>query len=174
MIKYFFQADGELTFLGRKVTKLLVGLYTLVIAFMCFMPQSIYPKYKEFSTPGIVQIGRIYLLPTPFNTLVNGHKVESLSDFFWVVLQNASNVFLLYPLVLGLVFLFPSWRNWKVVLCNSFLLSLTIECTQLVLDLLIDAGRVFEIDDLWTNSLGGLLAYWTYIFAMKFLHKKKS
>ncbi|WP_409119631.1 VanZ family protein [Streptomyces acidiscabies] len=47
-----------------------------------------------------------------------------------------------------------------------------MEFTQLILDLLIDAGRVVEVDDLWTNSLGGLLAYWTYLMAMKFVQKK--
>ncbi|CYU21932.1 glycopeptide antibiotics resistance protein [Streptococcus suis] len=44
----------------------------------------------------------------------------------------------------------------------SFCISLFIECTQLLLDLLIDAQRVFEIDDLWTNTMGGILAYFTY------------
>ncbi len=44
----------------------------------------------------------------------------------------------------------------------AFYLSLSIELTQIVLDLLIDANRVFELDDLWTNTLGGLLAYLTY------------
>ncbi|MEW6855275.1 VanZ family protein [Streptococcus iniae] len=34
--------------------------------------------------------------------------------------------------------------------------------TQLVLDLAIDANRVFEIDDLWTNSLGAVFAYFMY------------
>ena len=36
----------------------------------------------------------------------------------------------------------------------AFGVSLTIETTQLIVDLLYNANRVFEIDDLWTNSLG--------------------
>ncbi|WP_080710478.1 VanZ family protein [Streptococcus mitis] len=51
----------------------------------------------------------------------------------------------------------------------SFLLSLGIECTQLVLDFFFDFNRVFEIDDLWTNTLGGYLAWLLY----KRLHKNK-
>jgi len=38
-------------------------------------------------------------------------------------------------------------------------MSVWIELSQIVLDLLFDFNRVFEIDDLWTNALGGYLAY---------------
>ena len=44
----------------------------------------------------------------------------------------------------------------------AFALSLTIELGQVILDLLIDANRVFELDDLWTNTLGGLVALGAY------------
>ena len=54
----------------------------------------------------------------------------------------------------------------------SFGLSLFIECTQLLLDLLINAERVFEVDDLWTNTLGGVLAYGTYLLIMKYVKEK--
>ena len=38
-------------------------------------------------------------------------------------------------------------------------MSLWIECSQVLLDLLFNANRVFELDDLWTNTLGAYLAY---------------
>ena len=38
-------------------------------------------------------------------------------------------------------------------------MSLWIESSQVLLDLLFDANRVFELDDLWTNTLGAYLAY---------------
>ena len=38
-------------------------------------------------------------------------------------------------------------------------LVLWIECSQVLLDLLFNANRVFELDDLWTNTLGAYLAY---------------
>lgn len=170
-MKHLFQADGNLTPLGRSISKGLAGVYALAIVLMCFLPQSWYPQYKNFHTPGIVQIGRLYLLPTPFNTLVNGDQLDSLYDLWLVLLQNLTNIFLLYPLVLLLVFLFEKWRSLRAVARYSFLLSLFIECTQLLLDLLIDAGRVFEVDDLWTNTLGGVLAYTTYKMWIS-LHKK--
>ena len=36
-------------------------------------------------------------------------------------------------------------------------MSLWIESSQVLLDLLFDANRVFELDDLWTNTLGAYL-----------------
>ena len=172
MIKAFFQKDGELTSLGQRWTKIMAGAYALAIVCMCFLPQSWYPQYKDFETPGIVQIGRLYLLPTPFNSIVNGDQVDSLYELWLIILQNLTNIFLLYPLVLAFLFLFEKWRSLRAVMWYSFGLSLFIECTQLLLDLLINAERVFEVDDLWTNTLGGVLAYGTYLLIMKYVKEK--
>ncbi|HFI0644251.1 TPA: VanZ family protein [Streptococcus suis] len=161
-MRTFFQADGNLTKLGRQICKTLAGAYALAIVLLCFLPQSWYPQYKTFSTPGIIQIGRLYVLPTPFNSIVNGDKVDSLADLGWVFLQNLTNIFLLFPLVFLLLFLREEWRSLRAVIRYSFCMSLFIESTQILLDLLIDAGRVFEVDDLWTNTLGGVLAYLVY------------
>ena len=172
MIKAFLQKNGELTPLGQRWTKIMAGAYALAIVCMCFLPQSWYPQYKDFETPGIVQIGRLYLLPTPFNSIVNGDKVDSLYELWLIILQNLTNIFLLYPLVLAFLFLFEKWRSLRAVMRYSFGLSLFIECTQLLLDLLINAERVFEVDDLWTNTLGGVLAYGTYLLIMKYVKEK--
>ena len=51
----------------------------------------------------------------------------------------------------------------------TFVMSLTIEVGQVILDLLIDANRVFELDDLWTNTLGGLLALAVYRLLVKLI-----
>ncbi|EQC70248.1 VanZF-related protein [Streptococcus sp. HSISB1] len=78
-------------------------------------------------------------------------------------------MFLIFPLMLGVICLYPSLRNWKKAWLAAFGVSLTIETTQLIVDLLYNANRVFEIDDLWTNSLGGLLALWLYsVFRKKY------
>ncbi|BCP61362.1 hypothetical protein SUT380_05500 [Streptococcus parasuis] len=166
-MRKLFQANGNLTKLGRRICTTLARVYALAIVLLCFLPQTWYPQYKDFSTPGIIQIGRLYLLPTPFNSIVNGNKVDSLGDFGWIILQNATNIFLLFPLVFLLLFLREEWWSLKAVIVYTFCMSLFIECTQLLLDLLIDAQRVFEVDDLWTNTLGGILAYGLYILLMK-------
>ena len=144
-----------------------VIFYSICIVYFCFTPQGHSPVGVE--TPGIQHLGRLVFLLTPFNSLWNLGEVTSLGQVIWIFLQNILNVFLLFPLVFQLIYLFPSLRQTKKVIVFSFLLSLGIECTQLVLDFFFDFNRVFEIDDLWTNTLGGYLAWLLYIR----LHKNK-
>ena len=137
-----------------------VLLYSLCIVCFCFTPQPQLPTGVE--TPGIQTFGRLVFLLTPLNSLWNLGEVTSLGQVIWIFLQNILNVFLLFPLVFQLLYLYPNLRKTKKILFLSFLLSLGIECTQLVLDFFFDFNRVFEIDDLWTNTLGGYLAWVLY------------
>ena len=149
------------------ILRLGVAVYGLCIICFCFTPQPQLPTGVE--TPGIQTFGRLVFLLTPFNSLWNLGEVTSLGQVIWIFLQNILNVFLLFPLIFQLLYLIPSLRKTKRVILFSFLLSLSIECTQLVLDFFFDFNRVFEIDDLWTNTLGGYLAWLLY----KLLHKNK-
>ena len=144
-----------------------IVLYSLCIVCFCFTPQPQLPTGVE--TPGIQTIGRLVFLLMPFNSLWNLGEVTSPIQLFWIFLQNALNILLLFPLIFQLLYLIPALRKTKRVILLSFLLSLSIECTQLVLDFFFDFNRVFEIDDLWTNTLGGYLAWVLY----KLLHKNK-
>ena len=149
------------------ILRLGVAVYGLCIICFCFTPQPQLPTGVE--TPGIQTFGRLVFLLTPLNSLWNLGEVTSLLQLFWIFLQNALNILLLFPLIFQLLYLMPGLRNTKKVILFSFLLSLGIECTQLVLDFFFDFNRVFEIDDLWTNTLGGYLAWLLY----KGLHKKR-
>ena len=149
------------------ILRLGVAVYSLCIVCFCFTPQPQLPTGVE--TPGIQTFGRLVFLLTPLNSLWNLGEVTSLLQLFWIFLQNALNILLLFPLIFQLLYLMPGLRNTKKVILFSFLLSLVIECTQLVLDFFFDFNRVFEIDDLWTNTLGGYLAWLLY----KGLHKNK-
>ena len=149
------------------ILRLGVAVYSLCIICFCFTPQPQLPTGVE--TPGIQTFGRLVFLLTPFNSLWNLGEVTSPIQLFWTFLQNALNILLLFPLIFQLLYLIPALRKTKRVILFSFLLSLSIECTQLVLDFFFDFNRVFEIDDLWTNTLGGYLAWVLY----KLLHKNK-
>ena len=126
-------------------------------------------------TPGIQHFGRVVVLLTPFNSLTNFYQLDSLKEIVFVLGQNVTNIFLLSPLILGLLALSPRFRSWKKVLLSTFVMSLTIEVGQVILDLLIDANRVFELDDLWTNTLGGLVALGVYRLLVKLIqtHSKE-
>ena len=151
----------------RKLLGLGLVCYSICIVCFCFSPQPQLPTGVE--TPGIQHLGRLVFLLTPFNSLWKLGEVTSLLQLFWIFLQNALNILLLFPLIFQFLYLSPSLRETKKVIFLSFLLSLGIECTQLVLDFFFDFNRVFEIDDLWTNTLGGYLAWLLY----KLLHKNK-
>ena len=157
-----FDKNEKLTQPFQKIVKICAVCYTIAICMMCFLPQSIYPSIKQIETPGIVHFGQIVTILTPFNTLVHLGKIPSIQDLFVIVLQNVANIFLLLPLVFAICLLKPSVRQFKKILLISFLMSLTIESTQALLDLLFNFNRVFEVDDLITNTVGGVLAYLLY------------
>ena len=168
-LNYLLKTDGELTDKGRTFLTWGSIFYILLLCLMCFLPQV--PE-KGMETPGIQQFGRIVVLLIPFNSFVNLGQITSLLQLIKVFVQNGMNVFLLSPLIVQLLWLFPKLRSTKRVLFASFAISLFIECTQILLDILIDANRVFEIDDLWTNTLGGYLAFLFYKFLVKQLSNK--
>lgn len=158
-LKVWLQSNGELTVKGRKILTWGSIFYILLLCLMCFLPQV--PE-KGMETPGIQQFGRIVVLLIPFNSFINLGQITSLYQLIKVFVQNVMNIFLLSPLIFQLLWLFPKLRSTKRLLFVSFAISLFIECTQILLDILIDANRVFEIDDLWTNTLGGYLAFLLY------------
>lgn len=153
------KTDGELTVKGRIFLTWGSIFYILLLCLMCFLPQV--PE-KGMETPGIQQFGRIVVLLIPFNSFINLGQITSLYQLIKVFVQNVMNIFLLSPLIFQLLWLFSKLRSTKRLLFVSFAISLFIECTQILLDILIDANRVFEIDDLWTNTLGGYLAFLLY------------
>ena len=163
------KTDGELTVKGRTFLTWGSIFYILLLCLMCFLPQV--PE-KGMETPGIQQFGRIVVLLIPFNSFINLGQITSFFQLIKVFVQNIMNIFLLSPLIFQLLWLFPKLRSTKRVLFASFAISLFIECTQILLDILIDANRVFEIDDLWTNTLGGYLAFLFYKFLVKQLSNK--
>lgn len=171
MLKFsnLLKTDGELTVRGRTFLTWGSMFYIFLLCLMCFLPQV--PE-KGMETSGIQQFGRVVVLLIPFNSFVNLGQITSLLQLIKVFVQNGMNVFLLSPLIFQLLWLFPKLRSTKRVLFASFAISLFIECTQILLDILIDANRVFEIDDLWTNTLGGYLAFLFYKFLVKQLSNK--
>lgn len=130
-----------------------------LITVICFMPQ---PELTDVKTPGIIYWGRVPVLLTPFNSFVRLTEIESLPALMWIIGQNIVNIFLLYPLVFLLLLMKEKWRSYRVAAVLGLGLSLFIECGQVVLDILFDFNRVFEVDDLITNTLGAVLAYATY------------
>ena len=169
-IRNYLTSDGELTAQGRKLLVAGSWFYFLLLCMMCFIPQVPEPGME---TPGVQYFGRIVVLLVPFNSFVNIGEITSLLQLLKVFIQNLANIFLLLPLIFQLLWIFPKLRKTEKVVWLSFGMSLSIEVTQILLDLLINANRVFEIDDLWTNTLGGYLAWRTFQFYRKKIKDSK-
>ena len=110
-----------------------VIFYSICIVYFCFTPQGHSPSGR-WKLQGIQHLGRLVFLLTPFNSLWKLGQVSDVGQLSWIFLQNILNIFLLFPLVFQLLYLLPNLRKTKKVLLFSFLVSLGIECTQLVLD----------------------------------------
>lgn len=159
-MRRLFDHQAELTKGGRILASVLLFVSLVAVCLLCFLPQ---PFLRDgVVTPNILYYGRFRLLLVPFNSFLSLSQLRSFRELFWVLLQNISNIGLLFPTVLLLQLLSHRWRSFQKSLLLGAAISLGIECLQLVLDGLIDANRVFEIDDLWTNSLGAGLAYLAY------------
>ena len=95
------------------------------------------------------------------NTKIDFNHPKSFLTIFnnWGFLTTIFNIFMTLPFGFYLRYYFQN--NLKQVLIKSFLLSLFFELTQLSGLYFIYQGnyRLFDVDDLITNTLGGLLGF---------------
>lgn len=154
----------------RQVLAILLGLYSLAIALMCFSPQVYISGVR---TPGIVYLGRVPVLLTPFNSLLRWSEIKDGFSLAWILGQNLANIFLLYPFFLLFFFLYPAYSSYSKAWRFGLGFSLLIEMGQILLDIFLDFNRVFELDDLWTNTLGAVLAALTYAIWTRWYWYKK-
>lgn len=88
--------------------------------------------------------------------------IEILEDgrSYVIIRQLLGNLILLLPLGFFIPLLFPQKRSWTKVLGIGFLTSLSIESLQLLLSWLLGfTYKIFDVDDLWLNTLGVLFGY---------------
>jgi len=70
------------------------------------------------------------------------------------------NLMLLMPWAVFDVVMQSKSFKWYIPLIKGFLISLTIESIQLILAVIGQGNRIFDVDDLILNCLGYSLAYW--------------
>lgn len=95
--------------------------------------------------------GRIMLIP--FSSW--GDSLEYHKHFI-------ENYLMMIPMGILLPALKPDGRSWKKILMICFIISLALETIQL-----ITGTGDFQIDDLFSNALSGLIGYWIWIFFRK-------
>lgn len=88
-----------------------VIFYSICIVCFCFTPQE--QSTVGVGTPDIQHLGRLVFLLTPFNSLWKLGEVSDIGQLCWIFLQNILNVFLFFPLIFQLLYLFPNLRKTK-------------------------------------------------------------
>ena len=151
---------GSINFLKVLITYSLT-LYLICAYFLVILPL---PKISEvalLTTPRMQLIPFTFIIDLVRNTsfnIANGHTYLSAlrQSYFYVPLYN---IFLTLPFGIYLRYYFKC--DLKKTILYSFLLSLFFELTQLSgLYFIYPRGyRLFDVDDLLLNILGGMVGY---------------
>lgn len=93
-------------------------------------------------------------------------SISSLKEY--LPIQLLGNVLLLTPFSFFMALHEKKFTKWLPNFLGLFLISLTIEFSQLILNYFYLGDRVFDINDLLLNSIGGLLGLGAYKIVNKF------
>ena len=93
-----------------------------------------------------------------FNSYIMFFKYKN--DFYLDMIVY--NIIMTIPFGIFLPLLYKPFRSFRRVAFAGFLYSLLIEISQFI------SGRgLFELDDLFNNTIGAVLGYWLYILFNK-------
>lgn len=78
------------------------------------------------------------------------------------------NILLLLPMGILMPMYLKPFQKWKMTVATGFLLSAVIEASQLMFHI-----GLFELDDLFNNTLGACMGYSVYYVLACMIHKEK-
>ncbi|MDN2452128.1 VanZ family protein [Lactobacillus sp. UCMA15818] len=99
---------------------------------------------------------------------IEWHPLEMYKTIYTAASQYTivGNLVMLIPLTLFISLLWEDKATFKKMFTISFLTSLTIESSQLLLSYIYLEHRLFDLNDLLQNTLGGLIGF-VLFFAMR-------
>ncbi|WP_195251918.1 VanZ family protein [Romboutsia sp. 1001713B170207_170306_H8] len=175
------------------------SLFTFLISIILYSVLFIYLKKSKYNFKKIFYITLLYfygvivfhitILPLPLDKIgVESLQLASYNNYylnlipfndfikmdkFSFIKQVIGNIVMFIPLGFLLPLSFEKCKDIKILIKYSFLTSLLIELSQLIICLLwIRAPyRVFDINDLLLNLLGSLLGYILYCNILKVILK---
>lgn len=125
---------------GQRLTITAAFIYMTAILMLCLTPT----LFKVASAHKIL----FYFHGTPYNAI----PFQGISPEFLL------NIVMTFPWGVFL-YLFNRHYTWGKLILYCFAFSLFIEANQFFWDLLINLGRLADIDDLITNTLGALIGF---------------
>lgn len=134
--------------------------YLIVLAYLTFfselMGRTVIHEYPRMNLVPMREIMRfIGMWERPFYRMA-------------VILNLVGNVAAFMPFGFALPHLFRGSGKWYCILVAAFLLSLLIECMQL----LFMVGT-FDVDDLLLNTVGGMAGYLVYCLTKRWQQRRK-
>jgi len=128
--------------------------YSIAILFIAYF--AVLMKLIVFKYPAQMVISDGNYIP--FKTILHLNAYPT-----WIVAKNnlIGNIALFVPLGFFIPFLYGRPLTWRYVLVTAFILSVTLESTQV----LLRAG-VFDVDDIILNVFGAIAGYGVFVLAV--------
>ncbi len=171
---YQYHKFGSVPILRSAIVYTFV-LYLLAAFFLVILPL---PTREEVA---LMPTKQPQLIPFQFITDIANHTKIVWNDpsSYLTLIQNPTVYTVLFNIVLtipfGIYLRYYFEKKWSKVLLASFLLSLFFEITQLtgLFGIYPKAYRLFDVDDLLMNTLGGMIGYGITPLFTKFLPSRK-
>lgn len=165
---------GSISFLKAFIIYTFV-FYMICAYFLVILPLPEQSYVAALTTPKTQLIPFKFIIDfighTSFNLLSPATYIKALKEsYFYVPIYN-----LLMTLPFGVYLRYYFKTDLKKTILYTFLLSLFFELTQLTgLYFIYPRGyRLFDVDDLILNTLGGAIGYWISFFVIKILPERE-
>lgn len=142
----------------RLVSQLLFIIYLVALSYLLFFSEA----YGRTDSTGTYHYNLVL-----FREIKRFYRYRALIGMKGVLLNLAGNVVAFIPFGFFLPLLKPKMARFFLIFCSTFFFSLGIECIQLVYRV-----GTFDVDDLFLNTLGGILGYFLLRIAYFFKNRK--
>lgn len=174
---------------------LMVGIFVLIIL-LGYWSQTHYPKFNKrnvlkllfaFYITCVAQLTNSINIYTPWTYLrmvraahgfgyfddIEWHPLAMYKSIYTATSQYTiiGNIIMLVPLTFFVCILWKNTASLKKMFILAIFTSLTIETSQLILSYFYLEHRLFDLNDLLQNTLGGLLGYALFILVQRTLPK---
>lgn len=172
LITPLFLVVWIIVLINRKHTsKLTIARFLLDFPFMLYLylllDKTIFPV-NVFLHGNWLRLIRSVGIGQQFFIQLNPLDVFSYGFNYYGLLNLFGNIALFAPLVFFWMLYHPKLTTLKSALLIAFICSLIIETTQLILNVFYLGNRLWDIDDLILNTLGGIIGFLLIKFVMHF------
>ncbi|WP_024834083.1 VanZ family protein [Ruminiclostridium josui] len=161
--------------LSKEKTQIIKVIFILYVALIIYITQ--FPLHLNFN----LNFQNINYNLVPFHIIFKryeviqqmkdaGYRIDIIANMKIIIQSFGFNIILFLPFGFLLPILNHNYFSFLKIITVSFVFSLSIEILQLIIMIiLISPSRVFDVDDIIANIIGGILGFYVYYFTRKFL-----